>query len=126
MREIMQGRQPETTSEELEPRAVAYFSTIAAPNQTPPYPARMQREMLTLSHIVDAIARGQPHRAADLACQRIKSLDYAHQHGEWKSSGLVEVVPSDGNTLMSLGEREVVARHQRNELRLRPADQHYE
>jgi hypothetical protein len=124
MREVMQGRQPETTAEELEPRAVAYLSTVAGPNQH--YPARMEREMMTLSHIVDAIARGQPHAAADLACQRIKSLDHAHQSGEWRSSEFMEILPNDGRTLMSQGEREIMARHERSELRLRGADRRYE
>jgi hypothetical protein len=124
MREVMQGRQPETTAEELEPRAVGCLTTVAAPNQQ--HPERMEREMVTLSHVVDAIARCQPHAAADLACQKIKSLDHAHLIGEWRSSEFMEILPNDGRTLMSQGEREIMARNERSEARLRGADLRFE
>ena len=86
------------------------------------------RLMHTMSVILDHLALGRGSAAADVCAQRLKALELATVTGSWEKAQYVEIVETEGPTLIGKAEEFMVTKevelHQR--LRGRGADRTYE
>jgi hypothetical protein len=87
--------------------AKSYFLQVLGPRNASAGP-RGLREMSTLSTILDHIALGRNGQAADVASQRLKSLETAIRDGHWNRSVFLELVPEDHSTLVSTDEHHLM------------------
>jgi hypothetical protein len=76
-------------------------------DQKPPLGLRSLREANTLCHILDHLALGRTREAADVAVQRLKSIEMNSATGDWLSTSL-ELVPNDTTSLVSRDEYRLV------------------
>jgi len=72
------------------------------------------RQLLTLAEIMDAIARNEPGRAADLAGQRMKAMEQAQLDGHWRRAMFIELIDPAGRTLLERDEA-MATTHEANE-----------
>ena len=79
----------------------------------------MQRELLTLSHALDQVLRGQPAGAADTLTQRIKSVEQILLGSHWSVAQRLEVLPQDSASITALPEAREAQREVYSEARLR-------
>lgn len=76
--------------------AVGYLTQVFF-NQHPPHAVglRTTREMRTVAHCIDAVARNDPLRALDILVQRLKALELSHVQGTWSQANQLELVMGD-------------------------------
>ena len=74
---------------------------------------RDQREMLTLAKIVDLLAEGKAGAAADVATQRLKSVDKAIREGTWEQARYLELLPTTTAALADRAEDFMAAKETR-------------
>ena len=80
---------------------------------------RNSREMFTLSVLLDHLARGRTRRAADLAAQRLKAIERSmRDKGSWEAAQFLELLPTEGDSMMEKEEELVIARERELQRRL--------
>ena len=80
---------------------------------------RNSREMFTLSVLLDHLARGRTRRAADLAAQRLKAIERSmRDKGSWEAAQYLELLPTEGDSMMEKEEELVIARERELQRRL--------
>ena len=80
---------------------------------------RNSREMFTLSVLLDHLARGRTRRAADLAAQRLKAIERSmRDKGSWDAAQFLELLPTEGDSMMEKEEELVIARERELQRRL--------
>ena len=85
----------------------------------PDMKARNSREMFTLSVLLDHLARGRTRRAADLAAQRLKAIERAmRDKGNWEAAQYLELLPTEGDSMIEKEEELVIARERELSRRL--------
>jgi hypothetical protein len=87
--------------------AKSYFLQVLGP-RSQSAGTRNLREMSTLSTILDHLALGRVGQAADVATQRLKSVEMAHKDGHWNRSVFLELVPEESATLVSRDEHHLM------------------
>lgn len=79
----------------------------------------MGQELLTLCQAVDYLLLGKLAGAADILCQRIKSLEAVAKGSHWSTGRQLELVRSDQFSIAEGSEALGAARRAREEERLR-------
>ena len=80
---------------------------------------RNSREMFTLSVLLDHLARGRTRRAADLAAQRLKAIERSmRDKGSWEAAQYLELLPTEGDSMLEKEEELVIARERELNRRL--------
>ena len=79
---------------------------------------RDEREMSTLSSILDNLADGRLAEVGDVAMQRCKAVELASSEKSWDVAQRLEIVPSMKPSALSTAERHAAANHQYQELKL--------
>ena len=80
---------------------------------------RNSREMFTLSVLLDHLARGRTRRAADLAAQRLKAIERSmRDKGSWDAAQFLELLPTEGDSMLEKEEELVIARERELQRRL--------
>ena len=83
---------------------------------------RNKREQITLCTILDHLASGRPQEAADVAAQRIKSVQMATKHGNWDRSCFLELVPLTDGDLTDPSEKKLANREHKSTQQLQPTN----
>ena len=112
------GKKRDWLPEECPPVATAYVHQVLRP-QFPSMGARNNRELDTLSEIMDRMAAGEFGRAADLVTQRFKAVEMALHDGDWTRAAHLELLPDSKRLLTSRDEEELIARELREAMRLK-------
>ena len=73
--------------------------------------ARNQREMSTLCWVLDHLAMGRYHQAADVVAGRIKSLETGNKEGHFHNAQFLELLPVHTEGLSSTDDKQVL-RHE--------------
>lgn len=81
--------------------------------------AAMSQELLTLSQAVDFLLLGKPAGAADILCQRIKSLEALAKGSHWSTGRQLELIRADHYSIAEGSEALGAARRAREEERLK-------
>eukprot|EP00435_Cladocopium_sp_Y103_P048002 s39_g14.t1 len=102
-------------SKDPEPVFVRYHRQVFLQNQPS---APLKREHLTLSSVLDALVRGEVLKAADIACQRLKSLEQISQGASPQLAIKLEILPQDRSTLASSEEAKTAASEHQRDLKL--------
>jgi hypothetical protein len=89
----------EEENSQLPAVAVGYLTQVFF-MQNPPQVVGMRssKELRTIAHCIDLIARNDPLRALDVLVQRLKSIELAHLQGNWSQASQLELVMSDEQT----------------------------
>ena len=81
---------------------------------------RNKREQITLCTILDHLALGRTQEAADVAAQRIKSVQMATKQGNWDRSCFLELVPLADGDLCDPSEKKLANREHKTSQSLHP------
>eukprot|EP00438_Fugacium_kawagutii_P032553 Skav201089 [mRNA] locus=scaffold2562:74784:76346:+ [translate_table: standard] len=86
----------EEEAQQLPAVAVGYLTQVFF-NQYPTHVVglRTTREMRTIAHCIDAVARNDPLRALDIMVQRLKALELSHVQGGWSQANQLELIMGD-------------------------------
>jgi hypothetical protein len=112
VRQYLQGRRIEHSSEEARAQVSVFLETVMFANM-PELPARSQRELRTLGQCIDELLEGRVVNALDTLTQRIKGIEQAHSEGSWAGTAFTELVQGGHVTTRTAAERELVARERR-------------
>ena len=99
--------------------AKAYYHQILDKEKTAT--TRNKREQVTLCTILDHLASGRAQEAADVAAQRLKSVQMATKHGTWERSCFLELVPLADGDLTDPSEKKLANREHKTTQSLQPA-----
>lgn len=99
--------------------STSYFLTILAPNHQSQMNIRTSREMRTAAKVLALVAAGMPERAADVMGQRFKALELSLSDQGWHRGQHVELIPSEGATLIDKDEALMAAKEQATEVRMK-------
>ena len=72
----------------------------------------LNRESLTVAYALDELLRGRVASAADVLCQRLKSLESLSSGEHWSTCQKLEVVPDEGASLVGRGGQNSQPREQ--------------
>lgn len=101
---MMAAGQPwELEEKSLPPIACQYSRQFVLTRASPP----IQREVITLSHIIDMMAMGRAAQALDVATQRLKSIELSLSGHTWQAAQKIEVVGTLEAQLATRAEVEV-------------------
>jgi hypothetical protein len=90
--------------------ATPYFLGIMIPHyNAAQMPHRLRREMRTMCLFLNLLASNQAPRAADLVAQRIKALERSMVDNNWWRAQHLELIPSEGATLIDRDEEMMIA-----------------
>lgn len=107
---MMAAGQPwELDQQTLPPITCQYARQFMMGRATPP----IQREVATLSHVIDLLAMGRAAQALDTATQRLKSIELTLQGHSWQAAQKVEVIDSLDAQLATRAEIEVAQKEMR-------------
>eukprot|EP00435_Cladocopium_sp_Y103_P025411 s123_g6.t1 len=95
-----QGVHPEIHQSSLPPIMTQYYRTTLQPAMRP----ALSRECHHWSMMVDLLLQGEPARAADLGCQRLKSLEAYSRGVHLEVSRNLELVPPERSSLAGQAE----------------------
>ena len=73
----------------------------------------LNRESLTVAYALDELLRGRVASAADVLCQRLKSLESLSGGSHWSTCQKLEVVPEEGASLVGREEAKIANRESR-------------
>lgn len=82
------------------------------------------REILNLSTALDHIVKGNPSRAADVLCQRLKSLELILGGSHWSVAQRLECTSQDSPTISSRSELKGAQKETYEEVRMRQLAAH--
>jgi hypothetical protein len=80
--------------------------------------AGQQREAATLSRALDLLVVGDTVGALDLLVQRLKALELAASHGNWRAAAHLELLPPDRPSTSSRQEQWVAAQAAKDDYKL--------
>ena len=89
--------------------ATHYFLTTLQPQLGPKLNMRSQRELRTLSQLIDLLAVGKVGQA-DVIAQRMKAVEKATLEGHWNSAQFLELIAPEGASLLGRDEEVYLAR----------------
>ncbi|CAE7038055.1 unnamed protein product [Symbiodinium sp. CCMP2592] len=98
------------------PVATNWVLTVLGPKQ---FPMRLLREMKTLATVLDQIAAGRSHAAADVVAQRLKALELSQSDGSWNRAQFLELLEAEGPSLLEREEAVMASKEWAGELRMR-------
>ena len=115
---VQQSGQPwEVDRKALPPIFTQYWKMVLDGKSTRP----MSREMNTLAFILDLMLQGRAASAADVATQRLKSLEQVAGGGDFRIAQRQELVPLEHQSMSSVSETLEASRLQREEQKARAA-----
>eukprot|EP00439_Symbiodinium_sp_Y106_P015894 s8831_g2.t1 len=79
----------------------------------------LNRECLTVAYALDELLRGRVASAADVLCQRLKSLESLSGGSHWSTCQKLEVVPEEGASLVGREEAKIANWESREESKTR-------
>eukprot|EP00959_Pyramimonas_sp_CCMP1952_P174110 3638108-Pyramimonas_sp.AAC.1 len=88
---------------QLTPAASAYFLRVLSTKYT--LSKRNKSEMSLMCKMLDLLALGKVDRAVDFACQHLKSLEQVALDGNWNNAQFLELVETDGASLVNTTEK---------------------
>ncbi|CAJ1433719.1 unnamed protein product, partial [Effrenium voratum] len=98
---------------------VNYFHTILVPTYRDKMHLRLSRELRTLLMALDAVAKGESPRAADLLAQRVKALELYLCDQTWHRAQHLELIPGEGPGLVDKDELWMASREMGGEMKLK-------
>ena len=97
-----------------------YFLAVMTPNMKDRWTPRTQRELKTLTCVLDMLAAGLVPQAADVIGQRVKALEKSVQdNNQWRRAKFLELVEMDEVLLADRGEEAMMMKELENEEKLR-------
>ena len=112
----------EEQGEKLTPVATSYFREHLMRRASGP----VSRELQTLTAILDSLIKCKPCHAADIATQRLKSIEQSLVGSHWQVSQRLEVLPQDNPTLTARQEATAAQREVYEEAKVRAASMNAE
>jgi hypothetical protein len=109
----------EVLSAKMPAAAMIHFLSIQVPQYFQKMQPRTRREIRTLCHILDQIARGEVSQAADVICQRLKGLERFMIDSHWNRAQYLELIPPDDATLIDRDEDVMMAREAETDMKIR-------
>lgn len=101
------------------PTATSYFLTVVTTQYKEKLSLRTSRELRTVARAIDLIAQGQAPKGADVLSQRFKALEMSVADQSWSRAQHLELLPSEGATLVDKDDEMMTTKEQATELRLK-------
>ena len=100
--------------------ATNYYLQVLLPSLKEKANVRTQRELRTLTQVLDLLAEGKVKQGADIVSQRMKSIELSLVDQGWQRAQHLELIPLESATLADVEEQRMATKEHNNELKMRP------